>query len=94
MCLGATCTSIVLLMLGKCVRLCLNAAHISCGHAVAICTSDIGSHHLTIRMDLELGGGTLIEHLTIFPGQSLIIEGELTATLAVSIVLVHLSAFV
>ena len=47
--LSATCTAIVLLMLGKCMWLCLNTAHVPCGHAIAIKTSHMGS------LVLELG---------------------------------------
>ena len=36
MCLSATCTTVVLLMLGECMWLSLYAAHVSSGHAIAI----------------------------------------------------------
>ena len=85
--LSATCTAIVLLMLGKCMWLCLNAAHISCGHAITIKTSHMSS------LVLELGGRSLVKHITIFPRQSLVIKGELAVTLAFTIVLVHLAPF-
>ena len=74
-------------MLGKCVWLCLNAAHVSSGHAIAIQTAHISS------LVLELGRRTLVEHLTIFPGQRLVIKGELAVTLPFTIVLVHFTPF-